>query len=123
MENIRKEDSYKSDSCGHIFHKNCLKQWINSSQYIKYDESKSVNQTCPLCRSKMNIIETGFKSVNLIDMTLNFRDERPIYFSPQTIILDGEKIFISGDKLYKLLKVVQVNGPFMIVIIFNQFMK
>ena len=81
-----------------------MKQWINSSQYVKYDESKSVNQTCPLCRSKMNIIETGFKSVNLIDMTLNFRDERPIYFSPQTIILDGEKIFISGDKLYKLFK-------------------
>ena len=56
-------------------------------------------------------------------MTLNFRGERPIYFSPQTIILDGKKIFISGEKLYKLLKVVQVNGPFMIVIIFNQFMK
>ena len=104
LENIKKEDSYKSDSCGHIFHKNCLKQWINSSQSIDYDESKSVNQTCPLCRSKMNTIETGFKTINLIDMTLNFRGERPIYFSPQTIILDGEKIFISGEKLYKLFK-------------------
>lgn len=105
LENIKKEESYTTNSCGHIFHKGCLKEWINPrNSPCSANDSKIVKDTCPLCRTKVNTIETGYNSSFVTYMELEFEDSRPIYYTSKTIVIDGKELFISGDKIYKLFK-------------------
>jgi hypothetical protein len=44
-------------SCGHKFHKNCLREWVITQNNIilgSPDDDLAVKGTCPLCRGKFS---------------------------------------------------------------------
>lgn len=91
FEQIQKKDSYQLSSCEHIFHKGCIKQWIQNAY------------SCPLCRSSFCPIEVVYSIINPDSLILT-NTTPPPYFTPKKIILDGETYFISHDMLSTLYK-------------------
>ena len=90
LENILKEDCYTLDSCGHKFHKKCVKTWI---------ENTEVN-SCPMCRSNFKSIEVGSQST--FETYLHLKTTP--YFGCKKIVLGGKEIHISSDTMYTLFK-------------------
>ena len=90
LDNISKEECYTVSECGHKFHKECMKEWVKSTENI----------SCPLCRSNFKSIEVGFKS----EFETYLKLKKAPYFGFKKLILGENEIYVSSDSMYTLFK-------------------
>lgn len=54
FEEFNDEDNITILECGHYYHSNCIKEWINTKQLDK--NNRKIPKTCPLCREPLVIV-------------------------------------------------------------------
>ena len=49
LEPITLKCDVSTTSCGHLFHTNCIKDWLNTDKWVNV--TKGTKKSCPQCRS------------------------------------------------------------------------
>lgn len=51
LECVTKQCDVAQNECGHLFHKNCLREWMDS------EHNHQIGNVCPVCSRPLNIPE------------------------------------------------------------------
>ena len=92
-------------NCNHYFHKECIMNW------------KKRNNTCPICRKRIEVIKEAFNIKKFFKMILSFIIRLIILIILMTLVIKVFKIFI----IPLVVNIVKIPTNFLIKLLKNLF--